>query len=198
MCRSIAEGGQRCAAHTRAAFEHVSSTYPASGPEWMDAAAAYASTKTGESYFESELISAVAHDDFEVQGRINSALQAGRTQRLVNAESRLAIQKAQSSTPVVDGKPTRFVGDSTSVDGVRGLYRVFRPYDRRLNNVRYVEEPAGTCWSVNKHGVVVRNVPSPFMDGWFEMTFPKSPDQERDLRKVARSVDTKFKPCKCC
>ena len=43
MCRSLADGGARCASHTRPAYQ----TAPFGTPEWDEAAAAYASTPTG-------------------------------------------------------------------------------------------------------------------------------------------------------
>jgi hypothetical protein len=43
MCRSLAEGGARCASHTRPTYQ----TAPFGTPEWDEAAAAYASTPTG-------------------------------------------------------------------------------------------------------------------------------------------------------
>lgn len=54
MCTSLAEGGRRCAAHTRPAYEAAT---PGT-PDWDDAAATYAATKEGASVLEAELAAA--------------------------------------------------------------------------------------------------------------------------------------------
>lgn len=54
MCKPVAEGGQRCAAHTRPAYEAAT---PGT-PEWDDAAAAYASTPTGSRELQEDLVRA--------------------------------------------------------------------------------------------------------------------------------------------
>jgi hypothetical protein len=67
MCKSVVEGGQRCAAHTRGAYE---AAIPLTGA-WESAAAEYASTPSGRSALEAELAS--------VQARVSADAFVGRS-----------------------------------------------------------------------------------------------------------------------
>lgn len=73
MCQSIAEGGQRCAAHTRPRYQ----TTVFGSPEWDEAAAAYASTPTGRMELVSSLAAAEAAGDVRSAVAFEHALSEG-------------------------------------------------------------------------------------------------------------------------
>lgn len=92
MCKSVAEGGQRCAAHTRPAYEAATPGTPG----WDAAAAAYASTPTGRTELEGELDRAVeAHtksliDASAMNEQVNSTEPGGWTAEAVAQERAVA------------------------------------------------------------------------------------------------------------
>lgn len=59
MCRSLEDGGQRCASHTRPAYEAA----PVLTPEWEAVAADYASTPSGRKALEAEIAAAQVEVD---------------------------------------------------------------------------------------------------------------------------------------
>lgn len=197
MCRSLADGGQRCAAHTRAAFRAAESTFSSGDEAWMQAAVDYASTREGAGHFESESARAGMEGRYDDEALFASALQRGLNQRKINDEARLRIIEATTQAPIVSGKPTRPVGDTSAYDSDDQVHKVFRPHDRRLNNVRFVQDPDGSVWTANKHGVVMREEPSSSLPGWNSMVFPE-PVQKDRLLKVVADVDVDFKRCTCC
>lgn len=93
MCRSIEDGGQRCAAHTRPRFEAAT---PGTA-EWDAAAAEYAATRQGSTIL-AEIASAAAKDgDVDAEVAARTALERGRelaevarrTRETVRAQNRL-------------------------------------------------------------------------------------------------------------
>ena len=103
MCQSIAEGGQRCAAHTRPKFESAAW----GSAEWVDAASAYAATQEGSDRLSTLLDKANQNGQVEDSVMIASALEAGELQREMARELRTRIQDAQASA---DLPPDRVVG----------------------------------------------------------------------------------------
>lgn len=95
MCKSIADGGQRCAAHTRPRFE-------AAAPgtrEWDEAAAEYAATREGRARL-AELVAAAAEGgDYETEAQARAALAQGEKIRDAAQESAQRVD-LQNSDPV--------------------------------------------------------------------------------------------------
>jgi len=83
MCMSEAEGGQRCAAHTRPRYEQAS---PGS-PDWFDIARDYASTSEGHAQLTAEVAEARLFGDHAREARLRAALLRGETLRAANAET---------------------------------------------------------------------------------------------------------------
>lgn len=81
MCRSTAQGGQRCAAHTRPAYQQaVFGT-----ANWDHAAAEHASTRTGEKEMQAEAERALANHDVERAAALHTAMKQGLNRRVANA-----------------------------------------------------------------------------------------------------------------
>lgn len=103
MCQSIAAGGQRCASHTRPAYQ----TAPFGTPEWDTAAAAYASTPTGRMELMGSLAAAEAAGDVRSIVAFEHALAQGTRLRekaeLLREE--LARHADPEPTPVADPAP---------------------------------------------------------------------------------------------
>lgn len=92
MCKSISEGGQRCAAHTRPKYEAA-----AFGTiEWDEAAAAFASTPTGRKELEAAHRDARAAGDTERVVAVERALHFGEQQREVATATKAAIDQARA------------------------------------------------------------------------------------------------------
>lgn len=105
MCKSISEGGQRCAAHTRPRYEAA-----AFGTlEWDEAAAAFASTPTGRKELEAARRAARTAGDTERVVAIERALHFGEQQREVAAATKVAIDQARAEE--------RAARDSDSIRG---------------------------------------------------------------------------------
>ena len=77
MCRSFAEGGARCATHTRPAYQ----TATFGTPEWDQAAAAYASTPTGRVELAGSLAAAEAAEDIASVVAYEHAIREGQRLR---------------------------------------------------------------------------------------------------------------------
>jgi hypothetical protein len=95
MCRSQAEGGQRCAAHTRPAFIKTSF----GTPEWEDAAAAFASTPAGYDEIVNAICDAEADDDFGRAAALTAAMRKGQAIRASNMEVAERIHDAKGWQP---------------------------------------------------------------------------------------------------
>ena len=83
MCRSIAQGGLRCASHARARFHSLT---PAIGQQWDDAAADYAATKEGFDHLLRDATVAALDGNFEHEARIRSAITQGQARKAAAEE----------------------------------------------------------------------------------------------------------------
>ena len=87
VCKSITDGGQRCAAHTRPVFERTG----LDDPRWPEAAANYASTRAGR-----EAITEMAHEaalvsDFQYEAMLLTAVRHGDTKRQVGQDVKVRL-----------------------------------------------------------------------------------------------------------
>lgn len=115
MCRSMAEGGQRCAAHTRekltlkatAVEQAVKALTAGHGDpsalrtaqeEWETAAAEYASTDEGHTHLSTQ---AAAAGDMDTQALLNTVIAKGEALRAANRETAALIKavKLAGATP---------------------------------------------------------------------------------------------------
>ena len=87
MCKSQAEGGQRCASHTRTKYTATSTD----DPNWDTVAAEYASTSEGEAHLKGEAIQAMEQGDYETAARLNTVTARGITMREANRAAAEAI-----------------------------------------------------------------------------------------------------------
>lgn len=102
MCQSQAEGGRRCAAHTRAAFEALSQN----SPGWDDAAAAYASTTEGHARITRESDEAAMAGDHVRAGRLWSALARGEAMREAQREITTQTRAASAAHTATTTRPS--------------------------------------------------------------------------------------------
>lgn len=110
MCKSIEQGGRRCAAHTRPRYEgEVPGT-----PGWDDAAAAYASTREGAQRLQREATEAAARGETELEAALRNALQAGERIKAAafEAERQIAESRAHHDLRATEDE---FVRDDTWV-----------------------------------------------------------------------------------
>lgn len=98
MCKSAAEGGQRCAAHTRPAYE--AATFGT--PEWDQAAAVYASSPGGRRDLTNTLDAADRAGDLARSAALTTALRRGKALREANGETRNIIDLEHATTPTPD------------------------------------------------------------------------------------------------
>lgn len=94
MCQSLAEGGLRCAAHTRPRYQ----TAEFGTPAWDEAAAAYASTPTGRMELAASLAAAEAAQDVRSEVAFQHALNEG--QRLRETAEAFRDELTTRSAPV--------------------------------------------------------------------------------------------------
>lgn len=133
MCKSISEGGQRCAAHTRPKYEAAAFGTVA----WDEAAAAYGSTPSGRKMLEAERQRASADGDADRAIAFERAIRFGNQQREVAKATRAAIEEARRADQ--DRSTTPSAAHSRYNDNAAlGRYRyeyddnhnlVFDPYD---------------------------------------------------------------------
>ena len=116
MCRSIAEGGQRCAAHTRPAYMAAT---PGTA-EWDDAAAQYASTPEGRRVLQADIEIAERGMDFERAAALGAAVRAGENVRASNQEAARVTHSAQNWEPG-SVHPSGFY-DHVQTDGDNAFY----------------------------------------------------------------------------
>lgn len=97
MCRSAVDGGQRCAAHTRARYQALSVD---DVPAYDRAAAEYASTPEGATTLTRDAQTARDRSDFEHEARLRSAITLGTAARAANRETaaRVAALNAELRT----------------------------------------------------------------------------------------------------
>lgn len=98
MCQSQAEGGKRCASHTRPKFE--AATFGT--PEWDEAATEYARTKQGNARLTAMVLGSVAERDWEraaaAEKALSQAAQAEAAQREWNQRRQAVITAAFRAT----------------------------------------------------------------------------------------------------
>lgn len=93
MCKTVREGGQRCAAHTRPRYERAT---PGT-EDWDRYAASYASTPSGQRQLTMEL--AAAEPDSDHAAALAQALKRGAQIRERDAAAYAAIQEGRSAAP---------------------------------------------------------------------------------------------------
>lgn len=93
MCRSTRDGGQRCAAHTRPAYEAATFGTPA----WDAAAAEHASTPSGAVALTTALAQATTAENYDRAAALTTALRRGTALRAAAQETAQAV----TSTHVV-------------------------------------------------------------------------------------------------
>lgn len=136
MCRSLAEGGQRCAAHTRPAYQ----TAAFGTPDWDRAAAQYASTPTGRMELMSSMAAAEAADDVQSAVAFDAALREGERLRERATMTAEAVTSGSGVASVPEAESAGQVLDETIPGyGTDGYYDD-EPHDD------YVWEPSPT-WS---------------------------------------------------
>lgn len=114
MCKSVQDGGQRCASHTRARLARAQTALhsaalagdpakvAAARDEWFTAASEYASTAEGQQKMTDLRSSALAASDFESEAMYGSVLTKGAQIREANEAAAAAIAARQGGTAVLD------------------------------------------------------------------------------------------------
>lgn len=95
MCKSHAEGGQRCAASTRAKYEAT----PPTSPEWEQVAVEYASTREGHDRLKDQAHDARYNRDYDLEARLLRARFLGASLREANREVAATIARTKASAP---------------------------------------------------------------------------------------------------
>lgn len=95
VCRSAYDGGQRCAASTRPAYEATTFGTPA----WDEAAVEHASTPAGAGALTRALTEAIASDDLHRAAALSTALRRGADMRGASQET---AQTMASARPITD------------------------------------------------------------------------------------------------
>lgn len=117
MCRSVSEGGQRCAAHTRekvatvvariedAAAAGDMAAVADARAQWEDAAAEYASTNEGRDLYRAQAAHADASGDVDTAALLNTIVAKGEAMRAANRETAalLAAIRMPHSLPDLTG-----------------------------------------------------------------------------------------------
>lgn len=93
MCDSIAQGGYRCAAHTRPRFQNA----PINTPAWEDAAADYAATPSGKRDLERLASDARRAGDIEMEAALTTALRVGEGRRQAYKDIKAALDSHRIS-----------------------------------------------------------------------------------------------------
>lgn len=127
MCRSAAQGGQRCAAATRARFE--AATFGT--VEWDEAAAAYAATPSGRAILQAGRQAAIDSGDITAEVAHAHAMEAGDRQRQVSEAARalIAAQREPGSSRLTT-QGVRFYADllAEGYDSTEAHRRAWRKY----------------------------------------------------------------------
>lgn len=121
MCRPMSEGGLRCAAHTRPAYQ--AATFGT--PEWDEAARTYAATREGAARLHEEALEAHGRGDHERHAALGSALMRGASTREASAEAYRRAYLGPAS-----GFPTESPPIAES--------------DREANHLTYLPDETGT------------------------------------------------------
>lgn len=130
MCKSLAEGGQRCAAHTRAKLETKATAVEAavnSGDaaalraaqtEWEDAAAEYASTDEGHRHLAAHAAAAEKSGDLHTAALLGVAVRRGEDLRAANRETAALI----AAVRLTQTEPAPVVKDTLTPERRADLY----------------------------------------------------------------------------
>jgi hypothetical protein len=105
MCYSAADGGQRCASHTRTNYQRAQQAYTATPHDdqvlrearrarVQTAAIEYASTPEGQAHFVGERDAAAAAQQWSEEARFNDIIRQGAVLREVNVELREQLKHA--------------------------------------------------------------------------------------------------------
>lgn len=140
MCRAVSEGGQRCAAHTRPAFQAAHarladaalSGLPASDPrmdaireQWDATALAYASTREGHTHF-TAVLDSLDPDDHDTAARYATLVRRGTELREANTAAaeaiarQAALAQAPSVSPVLYAAMDRYAMPRGEADDYLG------------------------------------------------------------------------------
>lgn len=150
MCKAHADGGQRCAAHTRPAYV---SAVPGTAC-WDDAASQHASTPAGLTELTIARNTAAANGDFATAAACESALRRGNSIREGNRAARLAA--LPETVPVTMTARAQTAADNwLSTDGA-AWNRVFDDPDEANGLCTDVAEDF-TAWA-NRNGYDAENV----------------------------------------
>jgi hypothetical protein len=156
MCTSIAEGGGRCAFHTRPDYRNA----PFGTPEWDSAAAAYASTPTGRMELASSLAAAEAAEDIPSVVAIEHALREGDRMRDKAALFRDELATRTTEPPVAARPAEPFNGPDDSDNSESDDRDDYDDYDNRdddsdesgpsfrLGGYRYAEDES--AWDARR------------------------------------------------
>lgn len=154
MCRSQAEGGQRCAAHAKARMDQAArraAQARASGDAsarsqaldaWEEAAVEYASTPTGHDDISARLAAAEADGNPRGAARWASVLRRGESLREANQAAATAVRGRE--TPDVQINPPG--GPWAAIDAAREA--VARDLPGRQDSPRVQINPPGGPWAV--------------------------------------------------
>lgn len=120
MCKSLSQGGQRCAAHTRPAFQAVEArllhaalagdadAMAQARTDWDAAALDYAATKEGETHFSDARRAAATTGDLDAEIRYETLLRRGRDLYESNREAGEEIARKAALAAAPDVSPTLF------------------------------------------------------------------------------------------
>jgi hypothetical protein len=109
VCKSVSQGGQRCAAHTRPKLAAKSAAVEAAAEvgdltalraaqdEWETAAAEYASTEEGHDHLAAQAASAEALNDFDTSALLNTVIAKGEALRAANRETAALLKAVRLS-----------------------------------------------------------------------------------------------------
>lgn len=143
MCESIADGGRRCAGHTRPPFQAAMARVDAAEPanlaveqaDAMGEVTAHASTKTGSQEVEALRDQASAEGNRDRAAWLSSCLRLGESQRQAANEIRQAIRTARSYAQLGTVSPgdVLYLGEPHT--------QTFHNFVRRGTYVRVAEPP---------------------------------------------------------
>lgn len=115
MCKSVAEGGQRCAAHTRERLKTKATVLetaigagdPAKAAvariEWESAAAEYASTDEGHAYLSDAASRADTSGDADTAAMLSTLVRKGEAIRAANRETSALLAAVKMTSAPVEG-----------------------------------------------------------------------------------------------
>lgn len=131
VCKSTAEGGQRCSAHTREKMDLKSQAVEkaaaagdmvalrAAQVEWEEAAAEYASTDKGHTHLAGQAEAALAGGDFDTSALLSTVVRRGEAMRAANQETAAlikAVRLSQAAVASPDRTMVRAINDELVED----------------------------------------------------------------------------------